>query len=228
MSSKNNPKGAQIYEERVRTRMSERLTNENLLKVERAFGYSFKNKNLLRQAFLKSYIHVLAFDLKIYEAGNDTFEFIGDRILYSVLSNLFFTAYKTVSAEGFIYLPTAEKMTNFDIDYTTNSYWNRIMALPKNKFMKELIVAYVSNFPKDCKVWADLLEAIFGAIALDSNYNMDALSKAFIYLRFRPNDMGLLKRCQFEDCIKDQDALTAMISHLKDFGYNFGETKWMK
>ena len=41
--SKNNPKGAQIYETRVRTRMNERLTNENLIKVERAFGYSFKN-----------------------------------------------------------------------------------------------------------------------------------------------------------------------------------------
>ena len=76
MSSKNNPKGLQIYEERVRARMAERLTNENLMKVERAFGYSFKNKNLLRQAFLKSYIHVLSFDLKVYEAGNDTFEFI--------------------------------------------------------------------------------------------------------------------------------------------------------
>lgn len=228
MSSKNNPKGPQIYEERVRARMAERLTNENLMKVERALGYSFKNKNLLRQAFLKSYIHVLSFDLKVYEAGNDTFEFIGDRILYSVLTNLFFITYKTESTEGYVYLPTAEQITNFDLGYTTNSYWTKIMNLPKNKFMKELIVAYNNNFPKDCKVWADLLEAIFGAIALDSDYNMDYLRKSFLYLRFRPNNMGLLNKCKFEECLKNKDVLADLTSRLKDFGYDFGGTSWMK
>lgn len=226
--SKNNPKGAQIYETRVRTRMNERLTNGNLIKVERALGYSFKNKNLLRQAFLKSYIHVLSFDLKVYEAGNDTFEFIGDRILYSVLTNLFFITYKTESTEGYIYLPTAETITNFDIDYTTNSYWIKVMALPKNKFLRELIVAYNCNFPKDCKVWADLLEAIFGAIALDSNYDMNALCKSFLYLRFRPNNMGLLNKVKFDECIKNKEALADMVTHLRDLSYNMRKTKWMK
>jgi len=228
MSSKNNPMGPQFYEERVRNRMSENLTNENLMKVEHAIGYSFKNKNLLRQAFLKSYIHVLSTDLKVYEAGNDTLEFIGDRILYSTLTNIFFFTLKTESTEGYIYLPSAEQTTNFDICYTTNNYWTNIMNMSKNKFIKKLIVAYNNNFPHNCKVWADLLEAIFGAIAIDSNYNIDHLCKSFLYLRFRPNNMGLLNRCKFEECIKNKEVLKDLVSHLKDFTYDFGGTIWMK
>lgn len=223
--SKSKLQNKEVYEQRVRNQLKQQLTDINLKQIEHALGYSFKNKNLLRQAFLKSYIHVLSSDMSIYEVGNDTFEFIGDRALYTILTNLFFYTFKKESVEGYIYLPKAAEITKFVLGYSSNWYWSNIVNMSKNKFLKDLIVSYSKNIPKHSKVWADLFEAIFGAIALDSNFDIDVMCKSFLYIRFRPNQMGLLNRCKFEECLQDQKTLITLVNRLYTFTYTIEHTK---
>jgi hypothetical protein len=40
--------------------------------------------------------------------------------------------------------------------------------------------------------------------------------------------MGLLNKCKFEECLKNKDVLADLTNRLKDFGYDFGGTSWMK
>lgn len=143
--------------------------------LEKRIGYTFKNKALLRQAVTHS---SYANERKINkEPHYERLEFLGDAVLELVSSEFFFHKYSDMS-EG--------EMTK----RRASAVCEQALAIPA----KELEIGMFIRFSKGEEqtggreresIIADVIEAIAGAIYLESGYEE---AKSFIY-RFVLNDL---------------------------------------
>ena len=167
--------------------------------LELMLGYNFIDKNLLIQACLKFYQHI-----DKQKIDNDTFEFIGDKVIAMVITRLHSNLYMK-DLHGYKICPEPKMISKYVNKHIRNEYFCRLMALPKNKPVKDCLVlgqARTSAKSDFCKVWADYFEALFGALAIDCNYDFDILEKAFLNLKFR-NIGGLKSICESELKMKE-------------------------
>lgn len=174
------------------------FSEDTINKIERILGYTFKNKQLLIQAFLKQPIEITEPDGSTMEINNDSLEFIGDRILYSIITINYTEVNMKKCSNGFIRLPRASSFSKYVMKHSTNEKWLNIMNTKHIKNVKNWLVVgnnvdlKVNNL-KSSKVFADLFEAIFGALAIDCNYDMNQLRYSFNAVLVRKHGCGLLK-----------------------------------
>lgn len=183
----------QVHEENIR-KNTEQFLDKRIPQIELMLGYHFKDKSLLRQAFYHSRIPIEGEYL-----DNDQLEFIGDRVLSIIIINLY-TRLSSKEIDGYLWLPKVQSLSDYHQKHISNDYWKKIVWKKKNSIIRESLVLG-PNDPnrknKNCKIWADLFEAIFGALALDSNYDFKMMEKAFINLKFRITG-SFLELCESE------------------------------
>ncbi len=113
------------------------------------FGYKFKDKKLFETAFTHS-----SFSKNNYER----LEFLGDSILDFVVGDYFF--HQTSEAEG--------QLTRLRAQFVSENFLARVFD--RSKINEKVILgkSYKGKISKSIK--ADIVEAIIGAIYLDSDY----------------------------------------------------------
>ena len=144
-------------------------------KIEKVIGYQFNNAKLLKQAFFRSsYAHENGCE------SNEVLEFIGDKVLDLAVIRILLERYST-SNVGVDYFKSSKqegeltkiKSQLVNTDYLVKSFdalgIEEYIYYGKND---------LNNKVTDVKsVKEDVFEAIIGAIALDSKWNMDKVIK---------------------------------------------------
>ena len=161
-------------------------TNE----IEQKIGYSFKNKDLLEQAFTRSSYCEEHFE----STDNEILEFIGDSIIGMIVVKHLITRYKhkplsneTIKRIGdlgyhekkhFKCELDESELSALKIEFVQSS--SLAAATERSKLEVYLRMGksdVVNNVQKQMSVKEDLFEALIGAIAIDSNWNMAILEK---------------------------------------------------
>lgn len=176
--------------------------------IEEKTGYIFKSSSILNQIFRRS-----SFAAETGQNSNEIFEFIGDQVLsYYVV--------KVVS----------EKCGSLSLtdDYTFRIRENKFtlikQALVNNETLAEIIddwniVKYLllgrsdikNEVAKETKVRADLLEAIVGAIAVESNWNTEILETAVSkVLNIEEKTKIMIESDVKADCFDIDNAITTL------------------
>ena len=141
------------------------LSQMQIVKIQKKIHYIFKNPVLLSQAFTrKSYSAVYG------GKDNEVLEFFGDRVLDFVVSKDFFEQYGKIDIKDeFTSSKSVGELSKIDINLVKNkNLAKQIGVLSLSKFMK------VQTPIERCieKNKADLFEAILGAVAVDSGWNV--------------------------------------------------------
>jgi len=139
--------------------LREELKNMEYLEVEKKLNYKFKNKDLLQEALIHSSYKNENRDYK--GVDNERLEFFGDSILNFVISEYLFTQLKH-KPEGFL----SKVRSNIVCEGTLASVASKLNFGEHLKFGKGEIVTGGKYRPS---ILADSIEAIIGAIYLDSN-----------------------------------------------------------
>ncbi|MBR2465622.1 MAG: hypothetical protein IKB38_01665 [Clostridia bacterium] len=158
--------------------------------VEQKLGYSFKNRALLYQAFVRR-----SFDnehAELYSANNETLEFIGDKVIDIVVVKALIKKNAVIKNSIFRLDKASDKIEAFAKMLNTKSTEKELTEIKagivcgKNLaactdrlgISENLIMGNgdVQNTAKsELSVKEDLLEAIVGAVAIDTDWNFEVL-----------------------------------------------------
>ncbi|MCI6798644.1 MAG: putative dsRNA-binding protein [Spirochaetia bacterium] len=150
------------------------MNRENLDYIQSSICYRFENLNLLIQAFTrKSYS-----EEKPGTENNEVLEFYGDEILDLYVTKLMYKETGKVSEKGFVSSRNEGELTRLKAAIVNK---NSLAACIKNfGFEKFLIMGnsdIQNNVQESLSVREDLFEAIIGAVAVDSDWDYEALDK---------------------------------------------------
>ena len=168
--------------------MKKLLTKTEIKFIEGEIEYEFKNDSLLIQAFTRK-----SYGIENHVPYNDIFKIIGDSIIrtlnvkdahQSIINELNFTEnYCEMKNELFnMGFNTFEQFVNeeFITKYGSDNYFARCI---KQKNFENYLLLNKSDINNNVKthddVKAELFKAIIGAIAVDSNWDFDALYKTY-------------------------------------------------
>ena len=146
----------------------------NSSEIENKIGYTFTNKTLLKQAFTRS-----SYAKEHYVESNEVLEFIGDSILGMIVTKHLANRYETVfelSPNEFICELNEAELSEYKISLVERS--SLAIATEKAELHNYLLMGnndIANNVQNQASVKEDLLEAILGAIAIDSNWNFKVL-----------------------------------------------------
>ena len=130
--------------------------NKLYSEIEKILDYKFKDINLLEEALTHSSIKTNNKHKKVF--NYERLEFLGDRILGFVISDLIFRKFPNFQ-EG-------DLSTIFQ-QYTNTKYLSNIaLSLKLNKFV---IVQKGDSLEKKESIMSDLIESLIAAIYIDSN-----------------------------------------------------------
>lgn len=153
---------------------------ENIRFVERQFNYTFKNKSLIKQAFYNGSQHT-NYKGKPYNINNQGLEYIGDRVLYvAIAMDTLSMSPHNLSSDGFYIGPSCTELHKKCVSHTKNSSLCALMNSKYLKFLKNLVISPKTPASNESKMWADLYESIFGAIALDCNFDMNTILRSYL------------------------------------------------
>ena len=159
------------------------MESKDLRFIQDQIGYRFNNLDLLQQAFIRR-----SFSEENGGENNEVLEFIGDKVL-----DLFAVKYLT---EKHSFLLSEQDDTEVDFDEFScekteaeltevkkllvqkKTLANRIDVLGLSDYLLMGKGDILQNISEENSVKEDLFEAILGAIAIDSSWNMDALENA--------------------------------------------------
>ena len=182
---------------------------ENIRFVERQFNYTFKNKSLIKQAFYKGIQHT-NHEGKTYGINNQSLEYIGDRVLYvAITMNTLHTSSHKLSSNGFYIGPSCAELHKKSISQTNNNQLCAIMNSKYLKFLKKLVIAPRTPTSDESKMWADIYESIFGAIALDCDFDMNTILKSYLASKTIVQHKGMLNYIESK---KESDQKTNFIN----------------
>ena len=159
------------------------MSNKALNITECQIGYSFKNPDLLQQAFVRR-----SYSEENGGEDNEVLEFIGDKVLDFVVVKLLTEKYGSFAEDYDDYDP-CEDCNEFVSDFREG----KLTEIKKKLVCREMLSSRIrmfgfqyelimgqSDIDNDVEekesVQEDLFEAIVGAVALDSNWNLDILS----------------------------------------------------
>lgn len=148
------------------------LQENQIESIENIIHYSFKNKALLIQALTRK---SFSKENPEYE-NNEVLEFYGDKILSFII------AYKLSSAFGSLE-DTQTQLAQYKSAEQEGSLTNRFSENTRNETLSNSIkkaglldfVLKSTNDPLGFKSSGDILEALLGAVALDSDWNLSSL-----------------------------------------------------
>lgn len=145
------------------------LNDGQINKIQNKINYKFKNQKLLQQAFTRK--------SHSYTCNNEVLEFFGDRILdFAVIKNFYELFCRINNKQEFSTSKSVGELSNNDISLTKNS--NLAEQITRLGFTKYLQV-YNPKERAVLKNKADLFEAILGAVAVDSNWDIKAIEKVY-------------------------------------------------
>ena len=161
---KKNEKRLQKYEDEVTARIAAiEMKNPE---IEKIIGYEFKNKALLVQAFIaKAQITKL-----ILNSGS--LEYIGDCLLWGLAVRYVVTKHQNFNDKGQLSL-TNDDLTWRVEDITSNDFFAECIS----KLNLKSFIVHKGKYSS--KIYANVFEAIIGAIAIDCNYDGAILEKVF-------------------------------------------------
>lgn len=160
-------------------------------------GYKFKNKDLLRQAFVRQ-----SYSQENGGENNEVLEFIGDKALdFSVIRFLMGKYGCMVSGESvdppklsvhFIDLKPKQPNTNISNEFICDHDEGTLTELKKKLVTKKALACRIdelgladfllmgngdvlNNIAEEASVKEDLFEALLGAVTLDCKWDMDAI-----------------------------------------------------
>ncbi|MCD8294223.1 MAG: putative dsRNA-binding protein [Clostridia bacterium] len=177
------------------------MDNEAIKEVEREIGYTFRYKKLLEQAFTrKSYT-----DEQHQGCNNEILEFYGDRVLDLIVVKEISEFYgSTYGDEG--YKCSFNEAECSQIKKRLVNGRSLAARMDELGLAKYLIMSKgdrMGNVQEQVHVKEDLFEAILGAVAIDSEWNMEVLGSAV--------DMMLhLDTCFYND-MEDYDDYVSLI-----------------
>ena len=154
--------------------MKNELTiNFNANEIEEKIGYSFKNKTLLLQAFTRR--SCIADGIILFD--NEVLEHIGDVVLGLVVTKKLVTRYATTDVENtndpFDSILDEQQMSEMKMNIVRSS--SLAEATENHSLEAHLLMGksdVMGNVQNQESVKEDLLEAIIGAVALDTAWNI--------------------------------------------------------
>ena len=159
------------------------MNNETKNFIQGQIGYRFKNSDLLQQAFIRR-----SYSKEEGGEDNEVLEFIGDKALDFIVVKLLAEKYGSY-AEDYDDYDSNEDYNEFVSEYSEG----KLTEIKKKLVCRETLASRIRMFgfkyelimgksdidqsiQENDSVQEDLFEAIIGAVALDSNWDIDALS----------------------------------------------------
>ena len=152
------------------------MDDEQYAEIEQQIGYEFKNRLLLQQAFTRKSYTVETHD----GDNNEVLEFIGDKVLDLIVVKALTEYYGNVNDRD-----------EYECEYAEGKLTELKKHLVESKMLAERIdelgfAEYLimgkgdkkNNVQNDTHVKEDLFEAILGAVAIDSDWDIDAMQDA--------------------------------------------------
>ncbi len=200
--------------------MERHMDSKVIAEIEREIGYEFNCKEVLEQAFTrKSYT-----DEQRGGLNNEILEFYGDRVLDLIVVKELSEYYGGTDDNGY-------SCTYDEADFSTikkNLVNSKALAshIDDLGFVRYLIMSkgdIRNNAQESTHVKEDLFEAIIGAVAVDSEWNLDKLETTVEFMLHIDSFMG----CDMED-FEDYVSLVQQW-HQRNYGtlprYEFRERK---
>lgn len=154
-------------------------------KIEHTIGYEFENKDLLQQAFVRK-----SYSAEHGGQNNEVLEFIGDKALDLVVIRIMMERFGVITEDKDYSEFKLRNPKYFQTKYEEGKFTDIKQDLVKKKalskamdalgFHKYLIMGQgdvKQNRQNDISVKEDLFEAIIGAVAIDSDWDMDVLTE---------------------------------------------------
>lgn len=148
------------------------LNDSQLSKIEAKISYQFKNRKLLQQAFIR----------KSYAAAhccedNEVLEFFGDRVLdYALIKDMCDCFGKINNQNEFYSDKSVNELSKLDNELIKNS---NLAEQIDYKGLKKYLQVNNKSERKNMKNKADLFEAILGAVAIDSNWDISVILNVY-------------------------------------------------
>lgn len=152
------------------------MTKNEMEQIEAQIDYTFENPQLLRQAFTRR-----SYTEERGGQNNEVLEFIGDKVLDFVVMKSLSYHFGDLNKRDEFYL--YDKMDEGDLTEIKKKLVERKMLAQRIDslgFQNYLIMGKgdrKNNVQDDDKVKEDLFEAIIGAVAIDSDYDLDELEE---------------------------------------------------
>ena len=165
------------------------MNNKDLQLIQDQIGYSFKNSDLLQQAFVRR-----SYAQENGGEDNEVLEFIGDKVLDFVVVKLLAEKYGYFLSACDDFDPD-EEFDEFACDYKENK-----LTEMKKKLVEKTMLAHCidmldladflimgkgdrnNHVEREASVKEDLFEAIIGAVTLDSGWNIDEMQSVVEYM----------------------------------------------
>ncbi len=160
------------------------MQQNDLTFIQDQIGYDFKNKDMLRQAFVRR-----SYSKENGGENNEVLEFVGDKVLDLVVVKLLTEKYGHFTSEYDDYNPD-EDFNEFISEHQENKLTEIKKGLVKKETLakciddlgmaKYLIMGkgdQINNVQNEQSVKEDLFEAIIGAVALDSFWNFEEMQE---------------------------------------------------
>ena len=158
------------------------MEKKDLIFIQDQIGYNFQNTDLLQQAFIRR-----SYSKENGGEDNEILEFIGDKVLDLIVVKLLTEKYGCFISDYEDFNPDEE----FD-EFVCNKNEAELTNLKKKLVQKKTLADRINvldladylimgngdiqnNINKEISVKEDLFEAIIGAVALDSNWDMETL-----------------------------------------------------
>lgn len=158
------------------------MNKKDLIFIQDQIGYNFQNEDLLQQAFVRR-----SYSKENGGEDNEVLEFIGDKVLDFIVVKLLSEKYGSFIRDYEDFNPNEE----FD-EYTSSKNEAQLTEIKKRLVQKKTLaeridcldLAYYlimgngdvqNNISEENSVKEDLFEAIIGAVALDSDWNMEEM-----------------------------------------------------
>ncbi len=202
--------------------------------IEETIRYHFSNKGLFIQAFTRS-----SYAVEQGVPSNEVLEFIGDKIIdiavVKAMAGKFGLMMPGSNEDGYQYFTISTNQTEKDFTeikkkLVCNEYLASVIELLK---LDDYLLMGRSDIEgkvnKEIKVKADLLEAIIGAIAIDSNWDRETLNNVCDYMLSIDANLDLFKLPESTDVSFDLENAVSVLKELSEHGrcstpvYLFGD-----
>ncbi len=158
------------------------MEKKDLIFIQDQIGYNFQNTDLLQQAFVRR-----SYSKEYGGEDNEVLEFIGDKVLDFIVVKLLTEKYGYFISDYEDFNPN-EEFNEFECSKNEAELTELKKKLVQKKTLANRInilalADYLimgkgdiqNNINNEMSVKEDLFEAIIGAVALDSNWDMDAI-----------------------------------------------------
>ena len=155
------------------------MNNQTLEHIQKVIGYRFQNWDLLQQAFVRC-----TYSEENGGENNEVLEFIGDKVLDLVVVKLLTEKYgfmvgncedfdESEECDEFACEKDEAELTEIKRQLVQKNYLAQ--QIDRLELAEYLITGKGDNSYNNASVKEDLFEAIIGAAAIDSNWDMDEL-----------------------------------------------------